>query len=454
MNRPQDNLSASPENGWSPLLTGEDARAAWAAIEAIAEDLAVWPKEVEPHPTLGGGTAGLALFFAYLAEATDEDRYADLAIGYLEDMMSEWESRAPFLSFYSGMTGSGFVLEHLRGRLFDDDEPSEAVAELVEVVLDRPSWRGEYDLINGLVGFGVYGLEMWPRPAGRRCLELVLQHLEARAEETDDGVTWFTPRELVPKHQWTEFPDGYYNLGLAHGVPAVVALLGALRVRGIEPARVRPLLDGTVRWLLRQRTDCEAGAWFPHATAPGVSSRRSRLAWCYGDPGVAAALLNGARAAGEAGWQGTARDLARSCARRSLDGAGVSDAGLCHGSGGLALLFGRFFQAWGDEICAEAAVTWYRHALRIRQPGEGIGGYLSFVGVGPEETRWRPTLGFLEGAAGVGLALLAGVSPVEPAWDRVMMTSLRPVDEVATPSTATVEAQRSQTASSLAGVRA
>ena len=213
MNRPQDNLSASPENGWSPLLTGEDARAAWAAIEAIAEDLAVWPKEVEPHPTLGGGTAGLALFFAYLAEATDEDRYADLAIGYLEDMMSEWESRAPFLSFYSGMTGSGFVLEHLRGRLFDDDEPSEAVAELVEVVLDRPSWRGEYDLINGLVGFGVYGLEMWPRPAGRRCLELVLQHLEARAEETDDGVTWFTPRELVPKHQWTEFPDGYYNLG-------------------------------------------------------------------------------------------------------------------------------------------------------------------------------------------------------------------------------------------------
>lgn len=454
MNRPQEILSSSPEAAWAPLLTGADASDAWEAIEAIAEDLSVWPEELESHPTLGGGTAGLALFFAYLAEATGEDRYADTAIGYLEDMMSVWESRPPFLSFYSGMTGSAFVLEHLRGRLFDEDDPSESVAELLEVVLDRQSWGGEYDLINGLVGFGVYGLEMWPRPAGRRCLELVLRHLEARAEEHDDGLTWFTPRESVPKHQWTDFPDGYYNLGMAHGVPAVVALLGAMQAGGIAPARVRRLLDGSVRWLLQQRLDGETSAWFPHAVAPGSSPRNSRLAWCYGDPGVAAALLNGARAADEVAWQRTARDLARACARRSLDDAGVSDAGLCHGSGGLGLLFSRFFQAWGDDLCADAAIGWYRHALRLRQPDRGIGGYLSFVGMGPEETRWRPTRGFLEGAAGVGLALLAGVSPVEPAWDRVMMTSLRPLRDGITPSGAADEVQVMGLDLGLAGARA
>ncbi len=453
MNQPQENPSFGPGTGWSPLLTGVDARHAWEAIEAIARDLSVWPDELEPHPALGGGTGGLALFFAYLAEATGEERYADRAIGYLEDMISAWESRPPYLSLYSGMTGSAFVLEHLRGRLFDADDPSNVVAELVEAVLDRPTRIGEYDLINGLVGLGVYGLEMWPRSAGRRCLELVLQHLEATAEERDGGVTWFTPRESVPEHQWTEFPDGYYNLGMAHGVPAIVALLGAMSARGIAPARVRRLLDGAVDWLLRQRTDCEAGAWFPHATAPGVSSRKSRLAWCYGDPGVAAALLGGALAAGEPGWQQTARELARNCARRSLDGAGTRDAGLCHGSSGLGLLFSRFFDVWGDGVFAAAATGWYRQALRMRQPGRGIGGYLSFVGVGPEETRWRPTRGFLEGAAGVGLALLAGVSPVEPAWDRVMMTSLRPLNDEASASSAADARQAAATDPSPAGVR-
>ena len=39
---------------------------------------------------------------------------------------------------------------------------------------------------------------------------------------------------------------------------------------------------------------------------------------------------------------------------------------------------------------------------------------------------WRPDPGFLEGVAGVGLALLGAVSDVEPAWDRVLLTSLPP----------------------------
>ena len=33
--------------------------------------------------------------------------------------------------------------------------------------------------------------------------------------------------------------------------------------------------------------------------------------------------------------------------------------------------------------------------------------------------------GFLEGSAGIGLALLAAVSEVDPGWDRVFLESLR-----------------------------
>jgi lantibiotic biosynthesis protein len=34
---------------------------------------------------------------------------------------------------------------------------------------------------------------------------------------------------------------------------------------------------------------------------------------------------------------------------------------------------------------------------------------------------WTGDPGFLTGAAGIGLALLAAVSPVEPEWDRLLL---------------------------------
>ncbi|MCG8461087.1 MAG: hypothetical protein MI919_32790, partial [Holophagales bacterium] len=43
-------------------------------------------------------------------------------------------------------------------------------------------------------------------------------------------------------------------------------------------------------------------------------------------------------------------------------------------------------------------------------------------------SRWVAARGFLEGAAGAGLGLLGAISPVEPDWDRVLMTSIRPLD--------------------------
>lgn len=38
--------------------------------------------------------------------------------------------------------------------------------------------------------------------------------------------------------------------------------------------------------------------------------------------------------------------------------------------------------------------------------------------------------GFLTGAAGIGLALLGAVSPVEPSWDRLLLCSVPSVAEL------------------------
>ena len=103
----------------------------------------------------------------------------------------------------------------------------------------------------------------------------------------------------------------------------------------------------------------------------------------------------------------------------------IRDAGLCHGAAGLAHLFNRMFQTTGDERLAEAARFWFQWTLSFRQPGEGIAGFRSWKMDPGGETSWQTDSGLLEGAPGIGLALLAAVSPVEPAWDRVFLVSLR-----------------------------
>ena len=72
---------------------------------------------------------------------------------------------------------------------------------------------------------------------------------------------------------------------------------------------------------------------------------------------------------------------------------------------------------------ARAARFWFERLLEDRTPGQGCGGYI-FVQRHSQGVSECLDPGFLNGAAGVGLALLAAVTDVEPAWDRVLLTDV------------------------------
>jgi hypothetical protein len=60
----------------------------------------------------------------------------------------------------------------------------------------------------------------------------------------------------------------------------------------------------------------------------------------------------------------------------------------------------------------------------MRRP-DGIGGFMAWkTGAVGEPFAWRPESSLIEGAAGIALALLAAVEPVEPAWDRMFLCDL------------------------------
>ncbi len=173
-----------------------------------------------------------------------------------------------------------------------------------------------------------------------------------------------------------------------------------------EPT-IRPLLDGAVSWLLAHLVDGPGGRTMPSFVAPGAQPPPARSAWCYGDPGVAVALLLAGRDLDEPAWQQAGVELALRAGRRLPEQSGVTDAGFCHGAAGLGHLFQRMYQLTGEEELAGAATFWIDRTLAMCDAAAGG------AGSDPAPVPWQGP-GLLEGAAGIALVLLAACEPAEP----------------------------------------
>jgi lantibiotic biosynthesis protein len=433
----------APLAGDAPASGGSAAGAAAAAAPTNgrrpADAAAAAAGAGEGAVQLGGGPSGEALFFTYLDQARPERGYDERALVHLEAVIEAAARESLFPSLYGGFSGVAWALEHLTGRLLEEpasgaEDPGAEVAEVLNGYLRQTPWKDDYDLIGGLVGYGVYARERAPRPGGADAAASVVERLGELAERRDGGVTWHTPAERLAL-QKAEYPQGHYNLGVAHGVPGVIGLLGELRAAGLATAKSDQMLADSVAWLFGQRLPAGTGSAFGYNTVPGgavVREAPSRLAWCYGDAGIVLTLMVAARAAGEPSWEAAALDIARAAAQRPHGEVGVLDGGLCHGSAGLAHLYNRLYQATREPLFKAQAIAWLERLLSLRQAGEGLGGWRTWRPLGPmgdpnPTFGWVTDPGFLTGAAGIGLTLLGAVSAVEPAWDRLLLTSVPPI---------------------------
>jgi lantibiotic modifying enzyme len=396
---------------------------ALAIVQTIAGDLRARFDESSTTSegqawSLAVGRSGVAMFFAYLADALGETSARTMAARLIEDALEAAVGVAPVDRLFAGFAGVGWTLAHLD--LFDlsDGDPNDAVdAALLDVVAESASPR-EYDLLAGLTGVGVYALERLPRPAAVKLLRAVVARLAALARSDPAHPWWWTPVTGLPAPIAAQFSDGAWNLGVAHGAPGAIGFLARASAAGVDVDAVRPLLEAAVHWCLGQQVAFGDGPAFPAFAAPAVAPLRSRLAWCYGDPGVAGCLFQAGLRAAMPTCQAAAVTIAERAAKRSLADSGVVDAGVCHGSAGLAHIYNRLWQATGSPVLRDAAAEWLQRVMGAHRPGVGIGGFQV-----QRDGRSVSDPGFLTGTAGIGLVLLAAATPTEPSWDRVLMLS-------------------------------
>jgi lantibiotic biosynthesis protein len=415
---------ATQRSSWRPILSGTMARQALQAVDAFAESITSLPGE--RAPSLGRGQAGLALLYAWLARTRRMPQADVLARQCLDQAVEAVAAQAMNASLYGGFTGVAWAAD-LAGHLLDPDaeDRSEAVDDALRRLLSRATpWSAPYDLVVGLTGIGVYALQRYPRPVATECLRRVVELLRECAQHDEHGLYWWTsPAEIHPESR-EQYPSGRADLGVAHGVAGVIALLGGLCGAGVQQAAARPLLDGAIRWLLAHSLPTEAGPTFPIWVAPGLRPSLARCAWCYGDPGIAAALLMAAQGVGDAGWEQAAVALASRAAERPASQTGVVNACFCHGAAGLAHIYNRMYQATGEPKLRRAALYWLELTLDFYRLARDKGGSWVQGSWDPKQKPWTWTgIELVDGAAGVALVLLAAATSVEPTWDRMFLVS-------------------------------
>lgn len=411
---------------WTTLLEGSLRERALRTVEEIAE--ALRERQGVKGPSLSGGLAGLALLFAELDRGQPQRGHRTHAEQAILEAASAIEQLPLTPWLYGGFSGIAWSITRLGAMGVPSIEEMEEIDEALLGVVSRQPWNANYDLIFGLVGLGVYALERLPRPVAVRCLEEIVARLEERSVRDGAGLSWWTPPQHLPDYQRAVYQDGYFNLGAAHGVPAVVALLALISRAGVAERKARALCAGGTRWLLTNMLPDSRGARFPTCVAPGVPLQPARSAWCYGDPGVVLCLQIAARALPDHELERTALELAREAARRPPEHAGVRDAGLCHGAAGLGHLYNRLYQVCREPLFKEAATSWFARTLEMRRPGEGVAGYLAWTPQAGQEAdhtlNWMADGSLLTGATGIALALLAACHPITPGWDGMLMTAI------------------------------
>jgi hypothetical protein len=170
------------------------------------------------------------------------------------------------------------------------------------------------------------------------------------------------------------------------------------------------LLRKAIRWLQAQELSGELPSTFP--TVAG-DLRPSRLAWCYGDAGIACSLHLAAEALQSKPVDQLAMQVALKMAKRRMDDSGVLDASLCHGSAGLAHIFYRLGRSRQLPELEIARQYWLHSLLESRNAERSISGFATWNAI---DHRFEKRANLLNGAAGIGLVLLTQATG-ESGWD-------------------------------------
>jgi type 2 lantibiotic biosynthesis protein LanM len=266
----------------SKLALHTNNRVGWLGVTPVNErEWHLLPTEAD----LYSGTAGIALFLAYLGALTGETRYTELALlaqrstRYQIDRQKELSGAG--IGGFNGLGAYIYLLSHL-GSLWREPALYGEAEELVRLLPDVIAQDQMFDVIGGAAGCIAALLSLHSVAPSQKTLAVAIQcgeHLLASAKSMSSGIGWCMKNEEAPL------------AGLAHGNAGIA--LNLLRLTAFSG-------DERFRQAARDAMAYERSLFSPahhnwpdlRSAATGSDGRPSYMvAWCHGAAGIGLARL-------------------------------------------------------------------------------------------------------------------------------------------------------------------
>ena len=354
--------------------------------------------------SLLGGDLGDIIFLYHYSRI--DAHYESIADGLLEKMLQSLSMQPRIATYCNGLAGLGVGLLTLQqdGVISGVDSALGSIDPVISLSLASFVEDNNIDFLHGLIGIGFYLLERnnSSKEYSVSNLSKIVDYLDKSKISDGAIVKWRYNEKKLSKP---------FNISLSHGVSSIVVFLCRLIKSGAFSenynVKIKQMLQGAVQYLLSNRVDVDRlGCCFASSSIECDDyPHRSRLAWCYGDLGVATALLE----AGNTLHDSSVRDIAiqvllYSARRRDIKANHVNDFCVCHGSVGIAQIFRSQGIALGMKELLDAADYWEKDTLsRVVKDGHGRHTLLYYDS---ENGGYRESGGILDGISGAGLYLL------------------------------------------------
>lgn len=347
------------------------------------------------------GLVGIVPFLFDYSQYSKNTSYADLGEKYIYEIFTKLERQHSNLDFSNGLAGIGYVLDQMHQKGFIEkvnilDQYIPLFVQDLQMKLKNKL----FDALHGAIGTSFYLLKKLENRDARSGVKDLIKYFKENAIETSDGIYW---------HNGSSNDKSYEkNFGLAHGLPSVMVFLCLCIEAEIENDLCTELLKRSIEFILANKNPSpyskdNLSLFKEHSERNDYSCR---LAWCYGDLGVALAFHKVNTTIGGFSWI-LNELLERSVQRTTIKETSAYDGGFCHGTAGILHIYNLFHNAGFKEIGPTNIEYWLRKTLNFgtHYDKPNNAGYYCYKGNTVE--LYSAKIGLLMGVTGIGHTLLS-----------------------------------------------
>jgi lantibiotic biosynthesis protein len=351
-----------------------------------------------------GGDYGSVLLLFYYANYSRERECIIAAEAILQKLLDNLDSLQN--NYCNGLSGVLYLFEFFKQEEFieiDFSESQKIVENYLLKMLAESIDSGHNDFLHGSLGISFYFLKINDRQTTNRYIDFLYD--TAQKDNVENTFNWSLGLEKYHNRASSD-------ISLSHGMSGLLIFLTRAYQEGYQTLKTSEMIEKGLKFILNEEMNpLIYGSYFPcFALDKSEIRTKSRLAWCYGDLGIASALWYAGNVINNTTWRDKAIEIFQySTKRRSLCDTDIVDAAICHGSAGIAMIFNRMYLNTNISEFNNAREYWIKETLKHIE----------------EKTKPVPKHNYslLTGFSGISLVLLSFLADDAQLWDELFLLS-------------------------------